>query len=132
MLSENKKDPVIYLALKRTLDIIISATGLLLLSPLFIYVAIRIKFSSNGPVLYTQERVGHKGRKFTMLKFRSMYVNAENGVPQLSANNDTRVTPWGRTMRKWKLDELPQLWNVLKGDMSIVGPRPEREPVLRP
>lgn len=127
MLSENKKDPVIYLALKRTLDIIISATGLLLLSPLFVYVAIRVKFSSKGPILYAQERVGHKGRKFLMFKFRSMYVNAENGIPQLSANNDARVTPWGRTMRKWKLDELPQLWNVLKGDMSIVGPRPERE-----
>src|SRR5690349_143742 len=109
------------------LDVFISASGLLLLSPLILYVALRVRLSSAGSILYVQERVGHKGRKFMMLKFRSMYINAESSGPQLSVDNDTRITQWGRTMRKWKLDELPQLWNVLKGDMSIVGPRPERE-----
>jgi lipopolysaccharide/colanic/teichoic acid biosynthesis glycosyltransferase len=78
-----------------------------------------------------QERVGYKGKKFTMRKFRSMYVNAEKNGPRLSVGNDERVTPWGRTMRRWKLDELPQLWNVLVGEMSIVGPRPEREYYIR-
>lgn len=131
MLSGNKKDSLLYLIIKRSLDIFISAAGLVILLPLLIYVALRVRFSSNGPVFYSQERVGHNGRKFMMLKFRSMYVHAENGGPQLSVNNDTRITPWGRFMRKWKLDELPQLWNVLKGDMSIVGPRPEREFYIR-
>jgi lipopolysaccharide/colanic/teichoic acid biosynthesis glycosyltransferase len=131
VLSTNKKDSAIYLAIKRMLDVFIAAAGLILLSPLFIYVAVRVRLSSSGPIFYAQERVGFNGRKFIMLKFRSMYTNAENGVPQLSADNDARVTCWGRIMRKWKLDELPQLWNVLKGEMSIVGPRPEREYYIR-
>lgn len=131
MFSANKNDSATYLFAKRSLDIIISAAGLVFLSPLFTYVALRVKLSSKGPILYAQERVGHRGRKFMMVKFRSMYVDAENSGPQLSASNDTRITQWGRAMRKWKLDELPQLWNVLKGDMSIVGPRPEREFYIR-
>ena len=112
--------------MKRMLDIIISVGGMIILLPLFIYVAIRVKFSSKGPILYLQERVGYKGKKFTIRKFRSMYVNAETNGPRLSVNNDERITPWGRIMRRWKLDELPQLWNILIGEMSLVGPRPER------
>lgn len=87
--------------------------------------------SSKGPVLYSQERVGCRGKIFRILKFRSMYKDAELEGPQLSVPNDPRITPWGRTMRRWKLDELPQLWNVLRGDMSIVGPRPERPYYVR-
>lgn len=117
--------------LKRLLDIIISVAGLIILMPLIIFVAIKVYFSSKGPILYLQERVGYKGRKFTIKKFRSMYVDAETNGPRLSTDNDERITPWGRTMRRWKLDELPQLWNVLVGEMSIVGPRPEREFYIR-
>jgi lipopolysaccharide/colanic/teichoic acid biosynthesis glycosyltransferase len=117
--------------MKRLLDIIISLGGMIILLPLIIYVAIRVKFSSSGPILYLQERVGYKGKKFTIRKFRSMYVDAETNGPRLSVNNDERITPWGRVMRRWKLDELPQLWNVLVGEMSIVGPRPEREYFIR-
>jgi polysaccharide biosynthesis protein PslA len=116
---------------KRLLDIIISVTAMIALLPLIIYVAVRVKFSSRGPILYLQERVGYKGKIFTMRKFRSMYMDAETNGPRLSMNNDHRITPWGRVMRRWKLDELPQLWNVLVGEMSIVGPRPEREYYIR-
>jgi lipopolysaccharide/colanic/teichoic acid biosynthesis glycosyltransferase len=113
-------------AIKRLTDILISLFGIIILSPLILYVAVRVLFSSKGPVIYSQERVGYKGKIFRIRKFRSMYENAELGGPQLSETNDPRITPWGRTMRRWKLDELPQLWNVLSGEMSIVGPRPER------
>lgn len=82
--------------------------------------------SSKGPVFYSQERVGLNGKPFKIFKFRSMYVNAEGETPQLSFDGDDRCTPWGGVMRKWRLDELPQLWNVLIGEMSLVGPRPER------
>jgi lipopolysaccharide/colanic/teichoic acid biosynthesis glycosyltransferase len=116
---------------KRLLDVMISILGLLFLSPLIIYVVIRVHFSSAGPVVYSQERVGRKGKKFRIRKFRSMYVDAESAGPSLSGRNDKRITPWGRTMRKWKLDELPQLWNVIVGEMSLVGPRPEREFYIR-
>ena len=117
--------------MKRLLDIVISTGAMIILLPLIIYVAVRVKFSSRGPILYLQERVGYKGKIFTMRKFRSMYVDAETNGPRLSMNNDHRITPWGRIMRRWKLDELPQLWNVLAGEMSIVGPRPEREFYIR-
>lgn len=113
--------------IKRIIDIGASLTGLLLLSPLFIYVALRVKFSSRGPLLYLQQRVGYKGKPFSMIKFRSMVQNAEPNGPELSSDHDPRITPWGRIMRKWRLDELPQLWNILKGEMSLVGPRPERK-----
>jgi exopolysaccharide biosynthesis polyprenyl glycosylphosphotransferase len=111
---------------KRGMDIIASLLCLIILSPLLIYIAIRVKMSSPGPIFYHQERIGMNGKPFTIVKFRSMFTGAENGVPQLSTENDDRCTPWGATMRKWRLDELPQFWNVLKGDMSLVGPRPER------
>lgn len=117
--------------IKRFVDIVISVTGMIVLSPLIIYVAFRVRLSSEGPVVYMQERVGLRGKKFYIRKFRSMYADAESDGPRLSENNDERITPWGRIMRKWKLDELPQLWNVLMGEMSIVGPRPEREYYIR-
>ncbi len=113
--------------LKRLIDIIVSITGFIILSPLILYVFIRIKLSSAGPVFYKQERIGYKGRPFHIYKFRSMLVNAEENGPSLSSDNDPRITKWGRVMRKWRLDELPQLWNILIGEMSLVGPRPERK-----
>lgn len=113
--------------LKQIMDITLALLGLIILSPVFMYAAIRVKYSSPGPVLFFQERLGYKGKKFMIIKFRSMYQDAESDGPRLSSKNDPRITPWGRVMRKWRIDELPQLWNVLKGEMSIVGPRPERE-----
>lgn len=112
--------------IKRLLDVLVAIIGFVLLWPLFLYVIIRVRFSSAGPVFYSQERVGYKGKCFTMFKFRSMYTDAEKNGPALSSDNDSRITKWGKIMRKWRLDELPQLWNILKGDMSLVGPRPER------
>lgn len=113
--------------LKRTIDLTISIVMMIILIPLFLYILIRVRLSSKGPVFFRQERIGYKGRPFIMYKFRSMQVNAEPNGPQLSHATDTRITNWGRTMRKWRLDELPQLFNVIKGDMSLVGPRPERK-----
>lgn len=112
---------------KRLLDIIICGLGMIILSPLFLYIAIRVRLSSKGPVFYTQERVGINGKPFNIYKFRSMYPGSEGNTPQLSFDGDERCTPWGALMRKWRLDELPQLWNVLIGEMSLVGPRPERK-----
>ncbi len=114
------------LNIKRVVDVCTAAFSLLFLSPLLAYIALRVKFSSPGRVVYRQERIGYKGKPFRLYKFRSMYSDAEKGGPALSSDNDPRITPWGRVMRKWRLDELPQLWNILKGDMSLVGPRPER------
>lgn len=113
--------------IKRAIDLAAALAGLIILSPLLAYTYIRVMLSSKGPVIFRQERVGYKGRTFTMYKFRSMQVDAEPDGPQLSSDNDPRITRWGRTMRKWRLDELPQLWNILKGEMSLVGPRPERK-----
>jgi exopolysaccharide biosynthesis polyprenyl glycosylphosphotransferase len=112
---------------KRLIDIFVSVSGLIVLAPLLIYTALRVKISSSGPVLYLQERIGYKGKPFTIFKFRSMTTDAEINGPALSSQNDPRITPWGKTMRKWRLDELPQLWNILIGEMSLVGPRPERK-----
>jgi polysaccharide biosynthesis protein PslA len=112
--------------IKRVIDIVIAFLSLVFLSPLLAFVAIKVRFSSKGPVFFSQERMGYKGKPFVMHKFRSMYVDAEKNGPSLSSNKDPRITPWGRIMRKWRLDELPQLWNILKGEMSLVGPRPER------
>lgn len=114
------------LNIKRVLDVTVAILGFIFLLPLIIYVFIRVKLSSPGPVLYSQERIGYKGRRFRIYKFRSMYHPAEKNGPQLSSTNDPRITPWGRIMRKWRLDELPQLWNIIIGEMSLVGPRPER------
>jgi polysaccharide biosynthesis protein PslA len=112
--------------IKRLIDVMAALIGLIVLSPLMLYVALRVKFSSNGPIFYSQERIGYKGRPFLMYKFRSMISDAEKNGPALSSDNDPRITRWGKIMRKWRLDELPQLWNILIGEMSLVGPRPER------
>jgi polysaccharide biosynthesis protein PslA len=113
--------------LKRLFDILLALLLSVLLLPLIIYTALRTRFSSKGPVIFTQQRVGLRGRVFTMYKFRSMVTGAEAEGPQLSSAGDARITRWGKTMRKWRLDELPQFWNIVKGDMSFVGPRPERQ-----
>ncbi|MEM1216869.1 MAG: exopolysaccharide biosynthesis polyprenyl glycosylphosphotransferase, partial [Bacteroidota bacterium] len=112
---------------KRGIDLLASGILLLLLSPLYAYIALRVRLSSKGPIIYSQERIGLNREPFTIYKFRSMYTDAEHRGPQLSFDGDNRCTPWGSVMRKWRLDELPQFWNVLKGDMSLVGPRPERQ-----
>ncbi|MDR1880674.1 MAG: sugar transferase [Tannerellaceae bacterium] len=112
--------------LKLFMDKALSALVLTLFSPLFLYIAWRVKRDSPGPVFFKQERIGYMGKPFIMYKFRTMYEGSENRGPLLSYENDSRVTPFGRVMRKYRLDEWAQFWNVLKGDMSIVGPRPER------
>lgn len=112
---------------KRTIDIVASLVALVLLTPMYLFAAIMVRRSSPGPILYKQERVGLFGRTFFIYKFRSMYVNAEEHGPALSSDDDPRITPWGKIMRKWRIDELPQFYNILIGDMSLVGPRPERK-----
>lgn len=119
--------PVWQQHVKRIIDLLVSALGLILFSPLMLYAALRVMISSPGPVLYSQERIGYKGIPFRIFKFRSMYLEAEQNGPQLSNAHDPRITKWGRTMRRWRIDELPQLWNVIIGEMSLVGPRPERQ-----
>jgi exopolysaccharide biosynthesis polyprenyl glycosylphosphotransferase len=115
------------ISVKRVLDVAVSLVSLIFLSPLFIYFAIKIKYDSKGPVFFRQERIGRSGKPFNMIKFRTMYINSENGRPKLSSAFDERITPFGRILRKYRFDELPQFWNVLIGDMSLVGPRPERK-----
>ena len=113
--------------LKRILDIAVAVTALIILSPVMLITAVMIKLDSKGPVLYSQERVGLYGKTFFVHKFRSMKQDAEAKCgPVLAAEGDPRITKFGRFMRATRLDELPQLFNVLKGEMSIVGPRPER------
>ncbi len=127
------------LVLKRWMDLIVSMVGLLILSPLFLLLAALIYLESRGPALFSQARVGRHGRQFQMLKFRTMYMGSElvldlhlenNPLNRLSYDhyqklvNDPRLTPLGRFLRRSSLDELPQLWNVLRGEMSLVGPRP--------
>ena len=111
--------------MRRVLDVALAAVGLPLLAPLLAAIAIVVKLTSRGPVLYRAERVGKGGRPFTLFKFRSMFVGASSNQPRLTRHGDVRVTPAGRVLRRLKLDELPQLYNVLRGDMSLVGPRPE-------
>ncbi|MCH5237245.1 MAG: sugar transferase [Muribaculaceae bacterium] len=117
--------------IKRTFDVAVSILVLLVLSPLFGILAWIISRGSKGRVIYTQERIGLHQKPFLIYKFRTMYNDAEASGPQLSEANDPRITPTGRWLRKYRLDELPQFWNVLKGDMSIVGPRPEREHFIK-
>lgn len=114
-------------SVKRLGDIVLSLLALILLSPVFFVTAIVVKCTSPGPVFYTQERIGYRGRPFRMHKFRSMYVDAEAQGPALSRDDDPRITPFGHFMRKVRLDEIPQFYNVLKGTMSLVGYRPERQ-----
>ena len=114
-------------SVKRLMDILLSILALTLLSPVFLLTAIIVKCTSPGPVFYAQERIGYRGKPFKMHKFRSMYVDAEKSGPALSKDNDPRITPFGRIMRKYRIDEIPQFYNVLRGTMSLVGPRPERQ-----
>ena len=115
------------LCIKRAFDVVTSAAGMIILSPLLALIALQVKCSSKGPVLYSQERIGLYGIPFRIYKFRTMIDHAESdGVPHLTKDKDPRITGVGRWLRKYRLDELPQLWNILRGDMSIVGPRPER------
>lgn len=112
---------------KRLFDIVVSIVVLTGLSPVFLISMILVRASGSGPIFFKQERIGYKGQKFKIIKFRSMIADAETNGPQLSCEDDPRITPWGRIMRKYRIDELPQFFNVLKGEMSVVGPRPERE-----
>jgi exopolysaccharide biosynthesis polyprenyl glycosylphosphotransferase len=113
--------------IKRILDFTISLFSIIFLIPFYLLMALLVKISSKGPVLFLQERVGIHGKTFKIIKFRTMHVDAEKSGPQLSSENDPRVTKTGRVMRKLRLDEFPQFFNVLMGDMSLVGPRPERQ-----
>jgi exopolysaccharide biosynthesis polyprenyl glycosylphosphotransferase len=99
---------------------------LILLSPLYLFLSAKVKLGSPGPVFFRQERIGYRGKPFTIYKFRTMFCGASGQGPLLTARDDKRVTPFGRFLRKYRLDEIPQFWNVLKGDMSLVGPRPEQ------
>lgn len=114
------------MVIKRTFDVVMSIIAMIICSPLYLIIALLVKIDSPGPVIYKQERIGFRGRTFKILKFRSMYMDAEDETPLLSQVGDTRITKIGRVLRKYRLDELPQLWNILLGEMSIVGPRPER------
>lgn len=114
--------------LKRAMDIVLSFIFMLICLPVYLFCAIRVKLSSTGPIFYSQERIGKNGEPFHIYKFRSMYTDAEKNGPALSSGDgDTRITPWGKVLRKWRLDEIPQFYNVIKGDMTLVGPRPERQ-----
>lgn len=117
--------------LKRGIDLVIATISLVLFLPVLIYAAVLVKRSSPGSILYRQERIGRNGHPFYIYKFRSMIPDAEKDGPMLSSPEDPRITPWGRVMRKFRIDELPQLWNVIRGDMSLVGPRPERAFYIR-
>jgi lipopolysaccharide/colanic/teichoic acid biosynthesis glycosyltransferase len=108
---------------KRAFDIVVSALSLFLLAPMLVAIAIAIRREDGGPAIFRQQRVGHNGQPFDILKFRTMQPMP--GGPSITAAGDSRITVVGRWLRRWKLDELPQLWNVLRGEMSIVGPRPE-------
>ncbi len=112
---------------KRGLDILVSGIAMVFLAPLMLYAAFRVRMSSPGSIIYKQTRIGHHGKPFTIHKFRSMFTDAEREGPQLSSDHDSRITRWGLIMRKWRIDELPQFYNVFIGEMSLVGPRPERQ-----
>jgi len=112
---------------KRVIDVVASSLALIILLPLLIFIIIKVMLSSDGPIFYRQERIGLNSQPFNIIKFRSMRVDAEASGPQLSSDTDSRITPWGAVMRKYRLDEIPQFWNVIKGEMSLVGPRPERQ-----
>lgn len=112
--------------IKRVIDIVVAFIALVILFPFMLYIAFKVRLSSKGPILYRQQRIGYKGNPFWLYKFRSMYIDSEKDGPLLSSDHDPRITRWGKIMRKWRLDEMPQLWNIIHGDMSLVGPRPER------
>jgi len=120
-----KQEGAYYRTWKRWIDVGASSVGLLALSPVLMITAVLVKSTSQGPVLYWQDRVGRGGKHFQIAKFRSMVIDADKKGPAITSSGDRRVTPLGSILRKFKIDELPQLWNVLKGEMSLVGPRPE-------
>lgn len=124
--SDGFKRSAILRKIKRCLDVLVSVVGLILFCPVSLIIALLIKIDSEGPVFYQQERVGEDGEIFSLLKFRSMRVDAEENGPVWAGVNDRRITRVGRVIRKLRLDEIPQMINVLKGEMSFVGPRPER------
>jgi sugar transferase (PEP-CTERM system associated) len=126
ILSDGFKKPAILLSLKRITDILVSLVLLLLTSPFLPLIALAIYLETGAPIFFRQTRVGYKGREFELLKFRSMIQDAEKNGPKWAAAQDSRVTRVGRVLRKTRLDELPQLFNILRGEMSLVGPRPER------
>ncbi|MFV1007889.1 UDP-phosphate N-acetylgalactosaminyl-1-phosphate transferase [Bacillus cereus] len=115
-----------YILLKRIVESIMAICGIFILSPVLIIISILIKIDSKGPIIYSQERLGVNGKRFRVLKFRSMVVDAEKGGPQWATKDDNRITKFGHFIRKTRIDELPQLLNILRGDMGIIGPRPER------
>jgi exopolysaccharide biosynthesis polyprenyl glycosylphosphotransferase len=119
--------PAWQFATKRIIDVFFSLIAMIVLSPVYLILAILVKSSSKGPIFFTQERIGKNGIPFKIIKYRTMYTDAEAKGPQLSSTNDSRITKVGKFMRKSRLDEFPQFWNVIKGDMSLVGPRPERQ-----
>jgi exopolysaccharide biosynthesis polyprenyl glycosylphosphotransferase len=119
--------PIWQQKIKVFLDIAFALIALIILLPFLIIIAFAIKFTSSGPIFYAQERVGRYGKPFMIYKFRSMYSDAEANGPALSTKHDSRITPLGKFLRKTRLDEVPNFWNVIKGEMSLVGPRPERQ-----
>jgi len=119
--------PTWQMNLKRFIDVVVSLFFLIVLSPLYLITAIIVKSGSAGPILFRQDRIGMQGKAFKIIKFRSMYLDAESKGPQLAKENDQRVTNFGKFMRRTRLDEIPQFYNVLLGEMSLVGPRPERQ-----
>jgi exopolysaccharide biosynthesis polyprenyl glycosylphosphotransferase len=124
---DNESMPFWQQALKRFIDVFVSTIAIIILLPFYLIMAIAVKISSPGPVFFFQDRIGLNGEVFKIIKFRTMYVDAEKLGPQLSSTDDPRITKIGKYMRKLRLDEFPQFLNVLKGDMSLVGPRPERQ-----
>lgn len=122
-MSENK---VVYSFVKRVFDIIFAVSALIFTSPLILFFIAAIKLESKGPAIYKQIRIGEKGKEFYLYKLRSMYFNAEKDGPKMADKNDSRITTIGRIIRKRRIDELPQMINIIKGDMSLIGPRPER------
>jgi lipopolysaccharide/colanic/teichoic acid biosynthesis glycosyltransferase len=120
------KNGLFYEFIKQIFDIIFASASLLVLSPFLMLLSILIWLSGNGPVIYLQDRIGKNGKPFSIYKFRSMVYDAEKGVPRLAGDNGEKVTRIGSFLRKYRIDEIPNLINVLKGEMSVVGPRPER------
>ena len=119
--------PAWQFSIKRVIDIMASALALIVLLPFLLVIAVLVKLSSPGPIFFTQERIGKYGEPFKIIKFRTMVNDAERNGPQLSSASDSRITPIGRFLRKTRIDEFPQFINVLKGEMALVGPRPERQ-----
>jgi len=131
MIHSLNRSKLYYRHLKRVMDLALAALGLALTWPLWALIAAAVKMDSRGPVFFRQERLGKDGKPFQIIKFRTMITDAESNGPQFACQGDLRITRVGRILRQWRLDEMPQLYNILKGEMSFVGPRPEREVFIR-